>query len=99
MRCYARHVKNYLGRKNTSPSTVRARLEFLRGRHGTLVVNRISNVSIIPRGRDFADASFRRRWQSDTAGSRSGGEVEEQLTLVRTDVGWKITSEQETPVY
>jgi ketosteroid isomerase-like protein len=99
VRCYAQHVKNYLGRKNTSPSRVRARLQFQRGRYGKLAVNRISNMSIIPRGRDFADASFVRHWQSNAAGSGSSGEVEERLTLVRTEVGWKIASEQERPVY
>jgi len=71
----------------------------MRGRYGTLAVNRISNLSIIPRRHDFADASFLRHWQSNAAGSGSSREVEERLTLVRTEAGWKISSEQETPVH
>ncbi len=71
----------------------------MHGRYGKLALNQISDVSITPLGRDAADASFRRHWQGHAAGSRSGGEVQERLTLIRTKGGWKIASEQETPVH
>ena len=99
VRYYAPRVTNYLGHGAVRSSEVRARLRYMHGRYGRLVLNRISDVSITPVGRDAADVSFRRHWQSNATGSPSSGDTQERLTLVHTEDGWKIASEQETPAH
>ncbi len=68
------------------------------GRYGRVAVNRITEVRVIPEGRDEAVATFRRHWE--TAGYRKYAlETGERVRLRRTPSGWKIASEQETRLY
>jgi hypothetical protein len=95
--CYAPRLTSYLGRKNARPSDILGRLRYMHGRYGKLAINRISNLSIT-KGQDVARADFRRHWESSGRG-RTTGEEQVDMTLVRTQGEWKISSEQADRVY
>ena len=95
--CYAPVVSTYFARHEVTREAVVQSLRQSRDRYGRLEIYRISGLGITPVSDTRAVATFRKRWKT-SGRSRSAGEEEERMTLVRNRGVWQISSEQTEPL-
>ena len=96
--CYAPVVSPYFLRQNVSRDAVRLSIRQSLARNGKLEIYRLSDIQITPDGDGRAVVSFRQHWQA-SGRTKSAGEEQERMTLVRNHGIWQIASEQEQKVY
>jgi hypothetical protein len=95
--CYAPVVTTYFARHEVTREAVSQSLKQSRDRYGRLEIYRISGLGITPVSDTRAVATFRKRWKT-SGRTRSAGEEEERMTLVRNQGAWQISSEQTEPL-
>jgi hypothetical protein len=96
-KCYAPVVSTYFARHVVTRDAVSQSLKQSRDRYGRLEIYRISGLGITPVSDTRAVATFRKRWKT-SGRTRSAGEEEERMTLVRNQGEWQISSEQTEPL-
>jgi uncharacterized protein (TIGR02246 family) len=94
---YAPRLKTYLTARNATRNDVRRHVRQMSGKYGKLAFIRIDNLSISPRGRNQAVATFRKHWQTSGL-KRASGKENARLTLVKENGRWQIASEEEIPL-